>query len=1170
MTPLLPGDPAQLGEYWLAGRLGAGGQGVVYDAYDDAGRRVAVKVIRPELLEHAGARADFVKEVTAARKVASFCTARIIDADLDAPAPYIVSEHIEGPSLRTAVERHGPFDADRLHRLAVGVATALAAIHDADVVHRDLKPGNVLLGPDGPRVIDFGLARTGEMSQTTEGGFAAGTPPYMAPERLAGQRGGSAVDVWAWGAMMLYAATGRSPFSGDLALVRHQVAGARPDFTVLAQPLRRLVTEAMSLDAEARPPARSLLLDLIAMNTSANGPGLSPGGLSGLQGGLSGLQGGLSGSQGGLSGLLSSGSRVAGQVRPPGEPAAPSPAEVAEAVYGRLSPEDQALVPSALLRMVRSDESAETALREAATRDLVDGARDPAGVQRVLQAYTDAGLLVHKGETITLAGAALLRAWPRLRDWVEADRAALSVHHALNRAATVWHANGRRPDDLYRGTVLDETVEWAANGRGPLRPNQREQAFLDASRERSRDLARRRRRVRGTIAALVAVLLAAMGVVAVQNVLGTRQRDTSAAGRVAALANRTRAGDPLTALLLSVAAWRIAPVAEARSAMYASLAQRERSAFRPGPVPGSARFDLSDDGTRLAVLDGGRFTLWDVTTGRPARAFDGVSNPVSAIALSADGRRLAVAGERSISVWDAERGVRVAEFGEGAQRLAFSPRRLLLAATTAEGRVRVWDLTSQRPLAVGDATEVAFSADDALMATTLPGGRIELHDWQGVLARLPGAALAFDPARRELAVRTGGEVRFWDLAARRWRQPVLKGFGARALRFSQDGRYLAAYDGSGLALWSRNGTRLLSHPVGELVAGLRLGPGTLAFGLLDGTVVTLDVSDLTRPRTLAPGVEAGLIDPARRTVIVRRPRVEIWRLDEPARQEALPVTPTAMALSPGGTLLAVGTADPARVTLWNLTTGTKDRTFPVKGASEVGGLAFAPDGTTLAVAPFQETVTPPASNWRDVQLWDVRRGVRTRTLSVPGGSGLVFRPDGRELAVNGVDGALASLGGAEAVTRPFGESADGVRAIAYSPDGTVIATGALAAGVTLWNAADRRQLAHLPLKGFGAVDVLAFSPDGRTLAVGGSNRVQLWDVAERAPLGAPAVYPAGEVVALAFDAGRLRWLRTDGTLGDQPVTAAGVAAALCARAGRSLSRTEWDRLIPGTPYREIC
>ncbi|MEV1174506.1 WD40 repeat domain-containing protein, partial [Nonomuraea sp. NPDC049784] len=151
-----------------------------------------------------------------------------------------------------------------------------------------------------------------------------------------------------------------------------------------------------------------------------------------------------------------------------------------------------------------------------------------------------------------------------------------------------------------------------------------------------------------------------------------------------------------------------------------------------------------------------------------------------------------------------------------------------------------------------------------------------------------------------------------------------------------------------------------------------------------------------------------------------------------------------------------------------------------------------------------------------------------------------------------------------------GESADGVRAIAYSPDGTIIATGALAAGVTLWTAADRRLLAHLPLKGFAAVDLLAFAPDGRTLAVGGSHRVQLWDVAERAPLGPPAVYPAGEVVALAFDAGELHTLRTDGTLGDHPAASANVAAALCARAGRTLSRSDWERLIPGAPYRTIC
>ncbi|MGW0807344.1 protein kinase domain-containing protein [Nonomuraea sp. NPDC002799] len=1144
MTPLLAGDPAQLGEYWLAGRIGAGGQGVVYDAYDEAGRRVAVKVIRPEFLEHAGARADFVKEVTAARQVAPFCTARIIDARLDGPRPYIVSEHIEGASLHRAVRDDGPFDPDRLHRLAAGVATALAAIHDAGVVHRDLKPANVLLGPDGPRVIDFGLARTGEMTHTTEGAFAAGTPPYMAPERLIGQRGGPAVDVWAWGAVILYAATGRPPFSGDHALMRYQVTTHRPDFTVLGEPLRHLVAAAMALDPAARPSPHALLLGLV-------------------------------GGRDELTVLLKIGSSAARDVRP--SPATPSLAALAEDVYGGLSPEDQALVPPTLLRMVISDESAETALRPAATRDLVDAARDPAGAERVVGAFTDAGLLVRDGESITLAGAALVRAWPRLQEWIEADRAALPLHDALNRAATRWRSHGRDPGDLYRGTALAETVRWAAKGHGRLRPNRVEQAFLDASAERTKSLARRRRRVRGTIAALVAVLLAAVGVVVAQNLLGTRQQAVAAARQTAARAGRLRAQDPLAALLLAVAAWRIAPVSEARAAMHASLAQRERAAFRPAPVSGGARFDLSDDGARLAVVDGGRFALHDVDTGRPVRAFGGVGGPVNAIALSADGRRLAVAGDRSITVWDAERGVRVAELPQGARTVAFGPRRLLLVSTTLQGRAQVWDLTGRRPLDLPEAADVAVSADDALLAANLPGGGYELRDWQGARARLPGQVLAFHPAGRELAVRTGDTVRFWDLDAERWRGAELKAPGTRLARYSQDGRFLATYDGTGLRLWSRTGARLLTHPVGELVGGLRLGvgAGTLGYSLPDGRVVTLDVSDVTRPRTLAAGVDAGLIDPARRTVIVRRPAVELWHMADPERLATLPASlasPTALALSPGGSLLAVGTADPARVTLWDLVKDRRVRAFAIKGADEVGGLAFGPDGTTLAVAPFVRTVTPPARNWRDVQLWNAGDGTRIRTLRAAGGYGMAFRPDGRELAVNGVDGTLTELATPEVVIRPFGESADGVHAIAFSPDSRMMATGALAAGVRLWSAADHRPLGDLKLTGFGAVDLLAFAPDGRTLAVGGSNRVQLWDVAERVPLGPPSVYPAGEVVALAFDAdGReLRSLRTDGTLGDHPAAAASVAATLCARAGRSLTPAEWARHIPGAPYRRIC
>ncbi|GLU46260.1 serine/threonine-protein kinase [Nocardiopsis ansamitocini] len=265
-APLLDSDPQRVGAYTLTARLGEGGQGVVYLGTDARGGLAAVKLLHTDLLHDFALRAQLVKEVETARRVARFCTAQVLDADVTGDPPYVVSEFIDGPSLHAVIRDEGPLTGSRLERLAVGTITALAAIHRAGIVHRDFKPGNVLLGPDGPRVIDFGIARALDRSIHTD--TIAGTPSYMAPEQVAGGTLGPEADVFAWGATIVFAATATPPHGQDsLPSVIHRVTTLPPDLGGLTGPLRALVEQCLAKDPAARPTAAAVLMSVLSGGT---------------------------------------------------------------------------------------------------------------------------------------------------------------------------------------------------------------------------------------------------------------------------------------------------------------------------------------------------------------------------------------------------------------------------------------------------------------------------------------------------------------------------------------------------------------------------------------------------------------------------------------------------------------------------------------------------------------------------------------------------------------------------------------------------------------------------------------------------------------------------------------------------------------------------------------
>ncbi|MCX5123384.1 PQQ-binding-like beta-propeller repeat protein [Streptomyces sp. NBC_00347] len=260
------GFPEYAGQYRLESVLGSGGMGVVHLATSESGLKLAVKIVHPQHAVDPEFRARFRQEVAAARRVSGAFTAPVVDADPDAERPWMATLFIDSPTLSERVREH-VLEPKELTRLAAGLAEALRDIHRAGVVHRDLKPSNVLMAPDGVRVIDFGISRPADSDLRTETGKLIGTPPFMAPEQFQRPREvGTAADVFALGAVLVYAATGRGPFDSDSHyLVAYQVVHSEPDLTGLPERLVPLVAQCLAKDPAERPSADALIVALRAV-----------------------------------------------------------------------------------------------------------------------------------------------------------------------------------------------------------------------------------------------------------------------------------------------------------------------------------------------------------------------------------------------------------------------------------------------------------------------------------------------------------------------------------------------------------------------------------------------------------------------------------------------------------------------------------------------------------------------------------------------------------------------------------------------------------------------------------------------------------------------------------------------------------------------------------------
>jgi WD40 repeat protein len=792
----------------------------------------------------------------------------------------------------------------------------------------------------------------------------------------------------------------------------------------------------------------------------------------------------------------------------------------AETAYRDLTEDQQAIAREAFRRMTAMGPDRRPVRRAATSRELHSGRpkSEWPEVDAVLEAFARGRLLVLDTGRAEIAHDVLLQAWPRLRGWLAEDETSMILYGQLAEDTAQWRSSGGDRTLLYRGVQLTATAQaarvWDADpGRYPALSTS-EADFLRAS---GRALARGRWR-RRTLAAMAVVLviaaLAGAGI-AVKNARtsAAQQSTANTSQRLAAQSTALDAADPVTAALLAGAAWRLAPTAQARYSLLQSLAQPVRGVLTAssGVVTALA---YNPDGTTLAAgYSDGAIRLWDLASHRLVSATSWGAAPL-ALAFTSGGKELEVADAAAAGTWNLTDQARITAhpFASPAQgdAVAFSPGGQNIATGGADGNVRLWNAATQQeigPPMSSDAKPVAavsFSPDGTLVAAGSADGNVQL--WDTATQQEAGTALV-----------AGAAV-------------------VAALTFSPDGKLLATggQDGA-VRLWdvatqSQAGTTMAT---GDAVSALAFGPGgtTLASAESDGATELWNVATHTQTGAAltvqgSAGVSALAFSPAADALATGNGNgsIQLWNpagFHQPSAPLALGsvgASPAAAghtpaAFSANGGLLVTSNGH-GTVRVWDVT-GRRPAGPPMGSYHTVTGLALSPDGKTLAVAGS------------GVQLWQTGTGQRIGATLPSAGNGryraVAFSPDGTMLATLGADGTARIWDVATQQPDGAAMTVDGPGttggAVAFSPDGRTLATAGASGQVELWSLATRQRLGK-PMPAGQGITMLAFSPGGATLATAASGgSVRLWNVSTQQEIGAPMTADAQPVYAVAFGPG---------------------------------------------------